>query len=124
MFLSDRDLSWAIEQGRLIVQPPPSLIDPTSIDLRLDAVAEAKVWDVQGFQAALAVSGIKAPELHLGSFKYGEFAGRYLVPPPAEETAGPTPASSSGASRSSSARSASSSGRRRRRSARPSTGPT
>jgi len=89
MFLSDRDLDWAIEQGRLIVEPRPTRIDPTSIDLRLDSIAEAKVWDVNGFQKALAVSGVKAPELHLGSFKYGEFAERYLIPPPPEESADP-----------------------------------
>jgi deoxycytidine triphosphate deaminase len=49
MFLSDRDLLWAIAHGQLIVIPPPDKpkqIGPTSIDLHLDRIEEAKVWDI------------------------------------------------------------------------------
>jgi deoxycytidine triphosphate deaminase len=54
MYLSDRDLQWAIERKLLIVQPPegipPPKVDPTSIDLRLDNVSEAKIWDIETFK--------------------------------------------------------------------------
>lgn len=86
MYLSDRDLRWSIERGSLIVRVPggvaPPKIDPTSIDLRLDRVTEAKVWDISQFKKNHARAGIKEAELHLGSFHFGEFAEEYLIEPP------------------------------------------
>ena len=45
MFLSDRDVKWAIECGKLIVDPPPSSYDENSIDLQLDSINNARVWN-------------------------------------------------------------------------------
>jgi deoxycytidine triphosphate deaminase len=73
MYLSDRDLQWAI---------PPPTVDPTSIDLRLDNVSEAKIWDIEAFKKKHDMAGIGEAELHLGTFKFGAFAEEYLIPPP------------------------------------------
>ncbi len=82
MYLSDRDLRWAIECGRLIVDPPPQRIESTSIDLHLDSVDEAKVWDVAAFGDEASVTGQERSELRIGKFDYRRFSGRYLKPPP------------------------------------------
>src|SRR6266568_2800742 len=81
MYLSDRDLRWAIECGRLIVDPPPQRIESTSIDLHLDSVDEAKVWDVAAFGDEASVTGQERSELRIGKFDYRRFSGRYLKPP-------------------------------------------
>ena len=61
MYLSDRDMRWAIERGSLIVKAPDDSrapkIDPSSIDLRLDKLDEAKVWDIAAYRAHIGVSG-------------------------------------------------------------------
>jgi deoxycytidine triphosphate deaminase len=86
MYLSDRDLHWAIERNLLIVQAPegitPPKVDPTSIDLRLDNVSEAKIWDIERFKQKHDMAGIGEAELRLGSFKFATFAEEYLIPPP------------------------------------------
>jgi len=86
MYLSDRDIQWAIERKTLIVQPPQGVplptIEPTSIDLRLDRADEAKFWDIASFEQRLRTTGIEEGEVRLGTFKYGMFAEDYLVPPP------------------------------------------
>jgi deoxycytidine triphosphate deaminase len=50
MYLSNRDIKWAVDCGRLIVSPRPEDAgegyDETSIDLHLDRIEEAKIWDV------------------------------------------------------------------------------
>jgi dCTP deaminase len=83
MYLSDRDLAWAIETGRLIVDPPPARIDATSLDLHLGRIDDAKIWDIQRFAGDMRDSGKPRPELHVGQYKIGKFGPRYLVPPPA-----------------------------------------
>lgn len=54
MYLSDRDLQWAIDRELLIVRAPegvpPPKVDPSSIDLRLDRITEAKVWDIDAYK--------------------------------------------------------------------------
>lgn len=82
MYLSDRDLAWAIETGRLIVEPRPEEIDATSLDLHLGRIANAKVWDIEAFTAHEAASGRQRPELHIGNYRIGEFGNQYLVEPP------------------------------------------
>jgi len=86
MYLSDRDLQWAIERNLLVVEAPegipPPKIDPTSIDLRLDNVSEAKIWDIEAFKKNHGMAGIGEAELRLGTFKFAEFAEEYLIPPP------------------------------------------
>ncbi|HZL36941.1 MAG TPA: hypothetical protein VFC78_16595 [Tepidisphaeraceae bacterium] len=85
MYLSDRDLSWAIQRGNLIVDPLPSKIDPTSIDLHLDSPDQAKIWDIAQFTKDQDTSGLVAPELRIGKFKYDRFAPKYLMSPPEDE---------------------------------------
>lgn len=46
MYLSDRELNAAIRDGRLIVDPPTK-VGPTSIDLHLDSIEEARIWDTR-----------------------------------------------------------------------------
>lgn len=82
MFLSDRDLRWAIECGKLIFTPAPDKIDPTSIDLHLDRIEQAKIWDIEGFAAREQSVGRSRPELRIGQYRLGDFGGEFLVPPP------------------------------------------
>lgn len=86
MYLSDRDIRWAIATGSLIV-PPDSKVDPTSVDLRLDNVEQAKVWDVAKYTSDVARGGLNQPELRLGKFRYVDFAAQYLVSPPDKRSA-------------------------------------
>jgi deoxycytidine triphosphate deaminase len=81
MYLSDRDIHWAVEKGALIIQPP-SKVDPTSIDLHLDRVEEAQIWDIQKLLEQSRVSGSLEPEVHLGTFHYASYSTDYLTQPP------------------------------------------
>ncbi len=83
MYLSNRDLEWAIKCGRLIVDPPPDRIDPTSIDLHLDAIDQAQIWDVEKFKQDNRTAGNQEAELRIGKFQYGLFSKKYLAPLPA-----------------------------------------
>ncbi len=82
MYLSNRDLKWALDCGRLIVEPYPEEIGDTSIDLRLDSVDEAKIWDIEKYKNDRATYGDPEKELRLGTFHYGEFGKKYLIPVP------------------------------------------
>ncbi len=86
MYLSDRDLRWAIEQGHLIVEPRPDKIDPTSIDLHLDSVDQAKIWDIEAFNKEQNIHGLPDCELRIGKFDYKEFSPKYLINPPQDPT--------------------------------------
>jgi dCTP deaminase len=85
MFLSDRDLRHAIDHGLLIVDPPPGQpkqIGPTSIDLHLDKVEEAKVWDIPKFREKNKNLGHgDVPELRIGKFDYKAVAGEFQKAP-------------------------------------------
>ncbi len=85
MYLSDRDLRWAMRQGHLLVVPAPDKpkqIGPTSIDLHLDRIEEAKIWDIPKFRNRCKQMGIgDVPELRIGTFDYKEFAGEFQVAP-------------------------------------------
>jgi len=81
MFLSDLDLREAIEAGDLIVNPLGA-IGPTSIDLHLDAVDQARVWDLRRLRADNADRGDPELELRVARMKYGAIARKYLVRPP------------------------------------------
>jgi dCTP deaminase len=92
MFLSNRDIRWAIKQGLLIVNPAPNETtegyDETSIDLHLgDTHQSARVWDVTKYQEDHQPSA-ENPELHLGSFNYKQVSGKYLKPVPQQHEAG------------------------------------
>jgi deoxycytidine triphosphate deaminase len=82
MYLSDTDLRTAIQDGSLIFDPPPAGIDPTSIDLHLDRVEEAKVWDTQSIADHLRIAGGNRPEVRIANYNYATFSGKFLRPPP------------------------------------------
>jgi dCTP deaminase len=88
MYLSNRDIKWAIQCGQLLVQPSPEQMgkgfDETSIDLHLDHVDEAKIWNVQALQQSEHARGSRGPEVHIGRFHYVDFARLYLMAPPAD----------------------------------------
>jgi dCTP deaminase len=80
MYLSDRDLRWAIECGNLIVDPKPTKIDSTSIDLHLDVIDQAKTWNIAAYERDQQIAGHEPRELRIGKFEYKEFAPKYLIP--------------------------------------------
>jgi dCTP deaminase len=82
MYLSDRDLEWAIKCGRLIIKPEPKKIDATSIDLHLDSVEKARVWDIQRFEADNSDSGNEGLELRTSKIHYKNFSRKYQIPVP------------------------------------------
>ena len=83
MYLSDRDLKFAVEARQLIVSPPPSEYDTTSIDLHLDNVEEAKTWDVKLFQARQVATG-NDPWLQIGSYHFRAFSHEYCRSVPSD----------------------------------------
>ena len=86
MYLSDRDLEWAIRCGRLIVKPKPKKIDATSIDLHLDSVERARVWDIERFKADNSDVGNERLELRTSQIRYRNFASKYQRPVPVDES--------------------------------------
>lgn len=81
MFLSDRDLRLALASGQLIVDPLPTEIDTTGIDVHLDRIEEAKVWDTKAFAEQQAESG-HGSVLMVGKFKHKPFAKKFEVSVP------------------------------------------
>jgi deoxycytidine triphosphate deaminase len=59
-------------------------VDPSSIDLRLDHVDEAKIWDIDAYKRHVGVSGDDEPVLHVGSlrYKFGDISRQFLISPP------------------------------------------
>ena len=90
MYLSNRDIKWAIDCGKLIVEPrpeacvPPKGYDETAIDLHLGPIDTAKVWDLDSLTKSDAARGAarggRAPEVDLGDFEYGAMAAGHLKP--------------------------------------------
>jgi deoxycytidine triphosphate deaminase len=72
MYLSDRDLKFAVETGQLIISPAPKEYDTTSVDLHLDNVNEAKIWNVEAFKQKQLSSGSDT-WLRVGKYKYRTF---------------------------------------------------
>lgn len=81
MFLSDREMLYAIKCGRLIVDPPTQ-IGPTSIDLHLDDVEQAKVWDIERLAQRNKEHGQPEHELRIGQCDYGRMSQQYHASPP------------------------------------------
>lgn len=85
VYLSDIDLKAAVECGDLIVHPlPEKEIGPTSIDLHLDLVKEANIWDYETLRANNKALGLSARELNVARMTYGDVSRQYLVQPPGE----------------------------------------
>ncbi len=85
MYLSNRDIKWAIDSKKLIVEPPPSDgFDETSIDLHLDDLKFAKVGDVEKMKKADLSGNKEGALLHLGTFVWERFSPEYLVVVPDE----------------------------------------
>jgi dCTP deaminase len=82
MYLSDRDLAWAIQCGKLVFEPAPKSIDATSIDLHLDKISDAKVWNIEAYTASQKSRGVKRPELFIGDYNLKTFGGEFLADPP------------------------------------------
>ena len=96
MYLSNRDIKWAIDCGKLIVEPrpedhdPPKGYDETAIDLHLGPIETARIWDLASLAESDAARGVappgQAPEVHLGPFEYRKMAASHLRPVPEGET--------------------------------------
>lgn len=82
MYLSDNELVSAIASGKLIFEPPPKSYDPSSIDLQLDRVDEAKIWDVEKLAKHHHLTGGLRPEVNIGQYNYSQFSKSFLVAPP------------------------------------------
>ncbi len=84
MYLSNRDIRHAIETKDLIVEPmpPDGAFDTTSIDLQLDDVDEARVWDVAAYGRVAETHGTATDGVPVAGIKYKDFADRYAVPVP------------------------------------------
>lgn len=83
MYLSDRDLEFAVKTGQLIVDPPPKEFDTTSIDLHLDKVDEAKVWNVEAFKQKQRTTG-NDEWLRVGKYKYRTFSQEFYQNVPSD----------------------------------------
>lgn len=86
MYLSNRDIQWAIACGKLIVDPRPEDwkdaagnpdprgYDETSIDLHLGPLSGAMVWDLGQIRESDRGRGRarpdEAPAIHLGAFDW------------------------------------------------------
>lgn len=82
MYLTDVDLRKAIESGKLICDPLPESIEATSIDLHLDSVDGAMIWNVDRYIDDQKGTGSARPELRIRDFKLGPFSAQYLTSPP------------------------------------------
>src|SRR5438445_817447 len=85
MYLSNRDIKWAIDCERLIISPRPedsaTGYDETSIDLHLDRVEEAKIWNVDALMDSEDARGGRYPEVKIGKFNWAKFSEKYLRDP-------------------------------------------
>ncbi len=86
MYLSDRELREAIDNGTLIVDPAGQ-IGPSSIDIHLDDVEEAQVWDMEKVLEHNRDHGINERELRVSRIQYGNISKLYLKSPPHESDA-------------------------------------
>jgi deoxycytidine triphosphate deaminase len=91
MYLSDRDLEYAVDRGDLIITPRPREFGPASIDLHLDTIEEAKVWNYSLHAESQKVQGIGRPSVALGDFEYKRFAKQYAVAVPNHDGSGDEP---------------------------------
>lgn len=92
MYLSGRDIKWAIDCGKLTVDPRPEELpspkgyDETSIDLHLGPIESARVWNLGGLREVDRRRGRDPggdpPEVGIGSFDWDAMADSYLTAVP------------------------------------------
>lgn len=88
MYLSDVDLRQAVQCGDLIVDPlPDKEIGATSIDLHLDSIEQAKIWDFNALAAHNKKWGYQSKELNIARMTYGVISRQFMVLPPREADA-------------------------------------
>lgn len=92
MYLSDRDIDHAIKKGHLIVDPytpnvPLQHIGPSSIDVHLGPIQQAKIWDMPKVRRNLSAAGGE-PKIYLGDFNHKQFSTDYQRTPPPYDPAG------------------------------------
>lgn len=81
MYLSDNELKAALDDGTLIVEPRPQIIDASSIDVHLGPIESVTIWDEAQWERDERAAG-HDPAVHLGPYNYREFSTRYQCPPP------------------------------------------
>ena len=86
MYLSDRELREAIDNRTLIVDPVGE-IGPSSIDIHLDDVEQAQVWDIEKVREHNQDHGHNERELRVSRIRYGTISEDYLKLPPHESKA-------------------------------------
>ena len=86
MYLSDRELREAIDNRTLIVDPVGE-IGPSSIDIHLDDIEQAQVWDMEKIREHNRDHGLNERELRVSRIQYGNISKLYLKPPPHEPEA-------------------------------------
>lgn len=88
MYLSDVDLRQAVLCGDLIVDPlPDEEIGATSIDLHLDSIEQAKIWDFEALAKHNENFGHPPKELHIARMNYATISRQFLIQPPCENDA-------------------------------------
>jgi dCTP deaminase len=88
VYLSDVDLRQAVQCGDLIVKPlPDKEIGSTSIDLHLDSVEQAKVWDFEALAKHNKDMGHPPKELHIARMNYATVSRQFMTLPPSEDDA-------------------------------------
>lgn len=86
MYLSDVDLRQAVQCGDLIVEPlPDEEIGATSIDLHLDSIEQAQVWDFEALAKHNQDLGHPPKELHIARMNYATISRQFMVQPPRED---------------------------------------
>jgi dCTP deaminase len=88
MYLSDRDLVFAVSSRQLIFHPAPTEYDTTSIDVHLDHADKAKVWNLDAFEGQQRRAGQVPAALRVGEFEHETFAKEFLKPVPDEGDGG------------------------------------
>jgi dCTP deaminase len=88
VYLSDVDLRQAVQCGDLIVEPlPTGEIGATSIDLHLESIEQAKIWDFNALAKHNTALGIKPKELNVARMNYATVSRQFMAPPPLEDDA-------------------------------------
>jgi deoxycytidine triphosphate deaminase len=93
VYLSGRDIKWAIDCGKLIVDPRPEALgcgyDETSIDLHLSPVSTARVWNLDALRRMDMVRGAQSedpPEIHVGTFDWNNLSRECQVEVPLQHS--------------------------------------